>query len=228
MSAARAWLGRWGAVVVHPERHALRERTIGHLVLALMLSASAHLALLSTLDRLPRRYEGALRLTLQARLVPAELPAQLVPGPEIFAPPSWAPGPPLPQEEEPPRAAARPLEAPPQAEPGSPVVLPERYFLSREVDTPAVAVERPPLIYPEGPLIWRMRGTVRARVYIGADGSVESVALESARPEGFYFEDEALRALRKVRYSPAIKDGQAVRSQVIVEVTFDPYENVLK
>jgi TonB family protein len=67
---------------------------------------------------------------------------------------------------------------------------------------------------------------VRLRVFVGANGAVESVELVSVDPPGVHFEQAALEAIRLMRYTPALKDGQAVRSQKVIEVTFDPEEEV--
>ncbi len=106
---------------------------------------------------------------------------------------------------------------------GSRVPIPERYFRSSEVDVPAQTIARAPLIYPEGPYGWRLAGEVKARVYIGETGAVESVQVVEASPPG-HFEQAAIDALRQVAYRPAQIRGRAVKSQKLVVVVFDPYE----
>ncbi len=101
--------------------------------------------------------------------------------------------------------------------------LPERYLTSREVDTPARPRGNVPLLYPENPLIWKLRGVVRMRLLINEQGAVDSAEFVHAQPPG-EFEEAALEAARRLRYDPAGKNGRPVKSQKLIEVTFDPYE----
>ncbi|HUG78360.1 MAG TPA: energy transducer TonB [Burkholderiales bacterium] len=119
------------------------------------------------------------------------------------------------------RVGKPPAAPAPQAH--APATLPERYFTAREVDTPARPRVTVPLIYPEDALIWKLRGVVRLRVFISERGTVDSVQVVRAEPPG-EFEDAAIAATRRLVYDPALKDGRAVRSQKLIEVTFDPYE----
>ncbi|MGH8720662.1 MAG: energy transducer TonB, partial [Burkholderiales bacterium] len=79
-----------------------------------------------------------------------------------------------------------------------------------------------PLLIPEYAYHSRLMGRVRARVFIGADGSVDKVAILDAAPVRGLFEEPAVAALRKMRYRPARIEGRPVRSQKVVEVVFDP------
>ena len=96
------------------------------------------------------------------------------------------------------------------------------YLPSAEVDTPAVPRERPQLVYPEDAYVARLRGTVRLRVFISEQGRVDDAHVVFARPEG-EFEEAALEAVRKLVDDPATRGGRPVKSQKVVEVTFDPY-----
>ena len=181
-----------------------RSRFLGNLVLAVAFSSALHAAALSTLELLPVRFGGALSFRFTAEL--RDPPASAAPGP-ISASPASAPTPtPTPKE------ARKP-----------PTTLPDRYLLAREVDTPAVPRETPPLIYPEGPHMWKLRGVVRVRVYISERGDVADARVVHAEPSGD-FEEAALDAVRRMVYEPAIKNGRPVKSQKLIEVTFDPYE----
>lgn len=218
------WLAAWAGILAHPDRQGFRERSIAWLCLAMLLSLAAHLALLTTLGAVPRRYEGAMRLTLNARLAPPPRTAY----PEHPFPDS-GPTPALPARAEPPApgdaAASAQKTAEPSADAGAPLVLPEQYFRSRDLDVPAAPAGKIPLVFPQGAFHQRLHGTVRVRVFIGADGSVESLELVSVTPPGYHFEQAALEAMRLMRYRPAIKDGQPVRSQKVIEVSFDPEGN---
>lgn len=111
------------------------------------------------------------------------------------------------------------------AQAGSSLPLAPRYFRNNEVDVQAVPVSRGPLVFPELAFLSKLPGTVRARVYIGEDGSVESIQIVSVRPREGIFEEAALEALRQVRYKPAEIAGQPVKSQKLIEVKFNPYED---
>lgn len=223
--AARDWLLAWAAVLAHPERHGYRERSIAWLVLALLLSFSVHLVLLSTLATVPRHYGQRLHLSLSARLAPAALedaPTRIVehPFPEFRATPAPAgTAGAAPTEKAPEPAAAEPATETRQA-----LTLPEQYFRTRDLDSPAQPIGRAPLFYPEGAFHHRLRGVVRLRVFIGADGLVESLEVLSSAPQNVHFEEAAQNAMRMLRYTPGLKDGQPVRSQKVIEVTFDPDE----
>ena len=108
---------------------------------------------------------------------------------------------------------------------GSSLPLAPRYYRNNEVDIQAVVVSRGPLVFPELAFLSKLPGTVRARVYIGEDGSVESIQVVSVRPREGIFEEAALEALRQVRYKPAEIAGQPVKSQKLIEVKFNPYED---
>ena len=103
-----------------------------------------------------------------------------------------------------------------------PSIRPKRYLRSSEVDERAVPVEIAELIYPENAYINRLRGNVRLRAYISADGQVEKVDVLDASPKG-HFEQAAVDAVQRTRFSPARKGGRAVPSEKLIEVEFDPY-----
>ena len=107
---------------------------------------------------------------------------------------------------------------------GSSVPLAPHYYRNSEVDAPATPIERGPLVIPELAYLSRLQGTVRARVFINEDGSVESVQIIEVKPRGGIFEEAALEALRQVRYKPAEIAGQPVKTQKLIEVSFNPYE----
>lgn len=163
------------------------------MLLALGFSTALHAAVLTSLERLPVRLgdEFSFRLNVELR----------------EAPPPAAPS-----------AAGREAEPVAQARP---TTLPERYFTSRELDSPAVARDRAPLVYPEDPFMWKLRGKVRLRVFINERGTVDRAAVVRAEPAGD-FEEAALAAVLRLVYDPALKDGRPVKSQKLIEVTFDP------
>jgi TonB family protein len=112
-----------------------------------------------------------------------------------------------------------------RAQQGSSVPLVPRYYRNREVDVQAIPISSAPLVYPELAYVSKLRGTVRARVFISEEGVVESVQVVAVRPRSGVFEEAALEALRQVRYKPAEIAGSRVKSQKLIEVKFNPYED---
>jgi len=111
-----------------------------------------------------------------------------------------------------------------KAQGGSSVPMAERYYRNSEVDQQAVPIVHGPLIFPEQAYVSKLAGTVRARVYIDERGNVVSVRIVETRPVRGVFEDAALEALSQVRYRPALLAGEPVKSQKVIEVSFNPYE----
>jgi TonB family protein len=109
-------------------------------------------------------------------------------------------------------------------QPGSSLPIRERYYRNSEVDVQAVPISRGPLIFPEHAYVSRLAGVVKARVFISEKGEVESVEIVDVTPRRGIFEEAALEALRQVRYKPAEIAGQPVKTQKLIEVTFNPYE----
>ena len=119
------------------------------------------------------------------------------------------------------RQGAAPATAPPRSANEGPAAT-ERYYRRSEVDDPAVALSRAPLLIPEYAYHSRLAGRVRARVFIGADGAVDRVVILEVEPVRGLFEQPAVEALRGTRYQPAKIGGRPVRSQKVVDVVFDP------
>lgn len=188
-------------------------------LLALVLSAGLHLLALLTLDLSPGDWRHGVRPALKVTLVPP--PLEQTAGDTGTA----RPAPERPRARK--RAGDAGLEAP-KAQSGSSIPTPARYYRNSEVDTPATPLVRGPLVFPEHAYVSKLRGTVKARVYIDEEGRVVSVEIVEVKPHGGIFEEAALEALRQVRYSPALLAGQPVRTQKLIEVTFDPYEEPVR
>jgi protein TonB len=117
-------------------------------------------------------------------------------------------------------AGAQPRADSAGAAPALPAVPEPRYYLPRELDVRPGITTRVEPEYPER-AAWRsLSGTVALRLYIGATGSVDKIDVVRAEPAG-YFEDAALRAFGAARFTPGMKDGRAVRAQMLVEVAFE-------
>ena len=73
--------------------------------------------------------------------------------------------------------------------------------------------------YPESANL--QEGTVVIRILISAAGVVDKVDVVSASPKGL-FEQSALEAFARARFSPGLVLGTPVKSQMTVEVHFLP------
>ncbi|HZQ71498.1 MAG TPA: energy transducer TonB [Burkholderiales bacterium] len=95
-----------------------------------------------------------------------------------------------------------------------------RYFTASELDRrPAPLGE----IFPQFPAGAAVRqGTVRLRVLVNESGTVDGVSVVSAAPAGV-FDASAVAAFGGARYSPGMRGGMAVKSQLVLEVDYaDP------
>jgi TonB family protein len=101
--------------------------------------------------------------------------------------------------------------------PGIPVVEDARYFTAAELDhspTPLMPIEPR---YPAG--AGGRAGRVVLNLFIDRDGRVDKIVLVSGdRP----FDESALRAFAETRYSPGVRHGATVKSQMVIEVTYLP------
>lgn len=104
-------------------------------------------------------------------------------------------------------------------------LAPERYYNSREVDVRAQPVNEVPLLYPQLAYQNRIRGVVLLKILINERGAIDDLAVMESEPRGT-FEAAALNATLATRFSPAIRNGRPVKSQKMLEITFDPYESI--
>ncbi len=78
-------------------------------------------------------------------------------------------------------------------------------------------------IKPEYPdTAGNQQGRVVLRLFINENGDVDELVVVRATPRGF-FEEAAVSAFAKGRFSPGMKTGRAVKSQLAVEVEFVPF-----
>jgi protein TonB len=102
---------------------------------------------------------------------------------------------------------------------GPPHIGGRRDNASTSVDKIPHALNKPRPLYTEEARKNRIQGIVRARVLIGADGAVKGVELVTHLPDGL--DEEAVTAIRQMRFSPAVKSGQPVPYYVALEVEFN-------
>ena len=106
------------------------------------------------------------------------------------------------------------------AERGLALPAPDKWYTSSEVDVRAEPITEIRLRYPPD-LSERVTGTVRVRVFIDEGGVVRKLQIAASEPPGLF--DEAARlGWQDVRFSPARKNGVAVKSQKLIELTYQP------
>ena len=111
-----------------------------------------------------------------------------------------------------PRAAKhRPRRAPVAPAPTAPPAM-------ADIASPS-PISRPPPRYPARALRMRETGTVRVLVAVGADGVPTDVSVESSS-QSRDLDRAALEAVRKWRFRPAQRGGQAVAGSVVVPIEF--------
>jgi TonB family protein len=91
---------------------------------------------------------------------------------------------------------------------------------AQAVDTRPVPLNRPRPNYTEEARKNKVQGVVRARILVGADGTVKQVRLSGiGLPDGL--NEEAIRAAYQMRFRPAIRSGQAVAHWISLEIEFN-------
>lgn len=123
-------------------------------------------------------------------------------------------------------AQADPVLVPPDSRQTTETKPPEptdysRVFAQREVDTKAQLVERPKPSYTDSARQNNVQGKVVLRVVLSANGSVGSISAISGLSHGLT--EQAIAAARRIRFTPAIKDGRPVSVAVTVEYNFSVY-----
>ena len=109
-------------------------------------------------------------------------------------------------------APVRPVAPPPPAARPAPAIADRT--LPQPLSSPAPR-------YPREALRMGAGGTVRVRVTVAADGSVDR--LELAESSGNrYLDRAALETVRRWRFQPATRGGQPTAADVVVPITFNP------
>ncbi|MDW8469907.1 MAG: energy transducer TonB [Burkholderiales bacterium] len=75
--------------------------------------------------------------------------------------------------------------------------------------------------YPNDAYLRNIGGRVLVRLFIDESGAVVRAVTELAEPPG-YFEEAVEGAFRAARYAPGMKGGRPVKSQLLIEVRYDP------
>ncbi|HQS58183.1 MAG: hypothetical protein B7Y56_04460 [Gallionellales bacterium 35-53-114] len=96
----------------------------------------------------------------------------------------------------------------------------EYYYLYNEVEKRSDFVDSTPLADIEKIISFNFEVKIKVRVLINETGRVDSVSVLEAEPT-FLYNEAAINALLKSRFSPAEKNGRQVKSQKILEIKFD-------
>ena len=212
--------------VTHSTESSPAFENFGRLALALAVSAFAHVLLASLLPQAVEPYKGAppasgLTLTVSLQTTAPVMSAKVaVPVPSASRPVqsnvSAASSGPVASLSD---LAPQDLRETPFDSPALPLL--DYYYSSREVDSPAKAVGDALLVYPREALRLRVSGEVKLRLFINESGALVRSEVVSADPPGI-FEEAAAQAIRTMRFEPARKADQPVRSQRTVQISFDP------
>jgi TonB family protein len=97
---------------------------------------------------------------------------------------------------------------------------PDKWYTASEVDVRAEPLTDIRLRYPED-LRDSVTGKVRVRLFIDEGGVVRKLQIAASEPPGL-FDEVAKRGWENVRFSPARKNGAAVKSQKLIELAYNP------
>ena len=103
-------------------------------------------------------------------------------------------------------------------------VTDDTYYSNDQVNAPPRALTSIQPRFPEKADKEKLSGEVTLQLLIDETGKVRDLAVLTAKPEG-YFEQSALDAFRNSRWTPAQKDGHAVKSRVLIRVSFSLHKH---
>ena len=171
-------------------------------------------------------------VAIQLLSIPAAPPSPPPSSPEqlLETPPVVVPPPVLLLEDRPPAIAAVVSEAPPAPQPAAPAAVavaegPPSPVAARAPsavsggDLSASMIEAVPPRYPYESRRLKEQGTVVLDVLLGPDGRVERIAVRTSSGHA-RLDKAALDAVRRWRWSPMLRDGQAVAVRGLVEIPF--------
>lgn len=99
---------------------------------------------------------------------------------------------------------------------------PTHYYPARELDIrPQIRSQVEPA-YPRTAFEQGQAGSVRLRILVDAQGRVDGVAPQG-REVSDPFTAAAITAFRAARYTPGVKNGVPVPSEVVIEVQFETF-----
>ena len=87
------------------------------------------------------------------------------------------------------------------------------------VDVRPIPLNNPRPSYTNAARDNKTEGTIRTRALVGADGQVKDVRIVRGLPDGL--NEEAIKCVMKIRFKPAMKDGNPVDYWIALDVLFD-------
>jgi len=100
------------------------------------------------------------------------------------------------------------------------VKIPNPTYRPEEVDQQPVLLRSVPLQYPYRAKRDNIEGWVMLRFVVDKDGSVKEVNVAAAEPTGV-FEEVAVKAVKRYRFKPAVKNGETVNCMMAQRIRFD-------
>lgn len=98
---------------------------------------------------------------------------------------------------------------------------PDHVFKGSEVNSKARILSQPPPSYTEEARSAQVAGTVRLRAVFKYDGTVEVIEVLQGLAHGLT--EKALEAAKKIRFTPAQRNGKSVNQEIILEYNFNLY-----
>jgi protein TonB len=209
-----------GLANMHAQQHHSGGLLSWRLLGWIMLSALAHLLLLSMGGGATPNI-----IAPQTRLFIADIryvtPESTRPEPTVQAVPENKKQTPVTDSPQPaPAQEATTARTPPPAVVELPFPF-DAYYSASEVDVRAQPANDVALVYPWVEYKLRVSGVVQLTLLINERGGLDKVTVIDAKPPGV-FEDAALEAVNKLQFTPALKNGQPVKSRKTIDVVFDP------
>lgn len=101
-----------------------------------------------------------------------------------------------------------------------PLIEDPTYYPAKQVDVHPAALHPIKPDYPDKAAEQGVEGSVVLLLLIDEAGRVKEATVAEANPEG-HFEESALAAFRPARFVPAQRQGRAVKSRVLIRVTYE-------
>ena len=96
----------------------------------------------------------------------------------------------------------------------------DKVLTRKEVTVRAIINAKPLPGYPRGARPYGVEGQVKLRIILGADGKVrDEIEVLEGLPHGVT--EEAIKAVRRIEFEPARKDGRPVSQYVMVIYNFN-------
>jgi len=99
-----------------------------------------------------------------------------------------------------------------------PLPLDSNYYGALELDLRPCALGNPE--YPKKAQERNITGTVKVKVLLNEQGTVDEATILLEDPPGWGFGEELLKYLKTGRFAPAIRNGRPVRAQIVYSLAF--------